>query len=230
MATAKKKSAAAVAKNENGKITVRNVMVTVVRNTMTSIPKIVRAWEVPILEEIHGPDQVLVGGAVEKEIDELPVAADEYDRLVQTYGMNGDTKNPYVQIVYGNGRAGVKALEEAIEASASGDVEAAQAVYMGADAAAAEAERRGQRGVDIKTGERLFAPVQEQNPDVKPIDLVNDDPLKLSNGDGGPKIAHRLTSTTTIESTDPIDLDDPQANADRVTTDGKVVKGAGAKK
>jgi hypothetical protein len=223
MATKKK----AAAKNENGKITVRNVMVTIVRDTMTTIPKIVRPWEVPMLEEIHGQEQVLVNGAVEKEIDELPDAQEEFDRLVQTYGTNGDTKNPYVQIVYGNGRAGVKALEEAIEASANGDVEAAQAVYAGDKAAKELGEARSKRGVDMKTGERVFAaPTQTgEAEEAEPIDLVNDDPLKLG-GDGGPKVSHRITSTTTIESTDPIDLTDPQAGATKVTTDGKTVKDA----
>jgi hypothetical protein len=222
MATKKK----AAAKNANGKMTVRNVMVTVVRNESTKIPKIVRPWEVPILEDIHGAENILIGGAVEKEIDELPDAQDEYARLEQAYGMNGDTKNPYVQIVYGNGRAGVKALEEAIEASANGDVEAAQATYAGDKAAKELAEARGQRSMDMKTGERVFAPVQDNtDPDAQPIDLVNDDPLKLATGDGGPKMAHRVTTTTTLESTDPIDLNDPHATSETVTVDGKTTKG-----
>ena len=77
----------------------------------------VGAWEVPVIEAVHGSADVEVVGEL---VDDrtIPEAVDEFQRLLNRY--KGDPEQggePYVVQVYGQHRAGVESLARAIEAS-----------------------------------------------------------------------------------------------------------------
>lgn len=113
------------------------------RDPMTKIPKMAAAWEVPVYRSQYGDEKVeILSDAVEMEISELPNAREEYVRLRDVFGIEADTKQSHVDIVYGRGQAGVKALEQAIEASIAGDIEAAQAVVDGEGGTDEETQER----------------------------------------------------------------------------------------
>lgn len=71
-------------------------------------------WEIPILQLIHDPGNVVESG--ETQVDfEIPEPADEWDRLAKRYGTDGETKIPYVAAAFGQGQNGLAALTAAIE-------------------------------------------------------------------------------------------------------------------
>ena len=75
-------------------------------------------WEVPVLQEKYGEGRVRLLDAVEKEVKELPDAASEFSRLVNSHGTDsGDsgTNVSYAEMAYGRGRAGVAALQSEID-------------------------------------------------------------------------------------------------------------------
>jgi len=127
-------------------ITVLFTQIVIERDPMTKIPKMAAAWEVPVYRSQYGDEKVeILSDAIEMQISELPDANEEYIRLRDVFGIEPDTKQSHVDLVYGRGRAGVKALEEAIQASVAGDIEAAQAVVDGEGGADDETleKRRG---------------------------------------------------------------------------------------
>ena len=80
-------------------------------------------WEVPVMQEKFGDGSVQLLEAVEVERDSLPEAVEEFARLSQTLGSDGGdggTNVPYVELAYGRGKAGISALQKAIEASEIG--------------------------------------------------------------------------------------------------------------
>lgn len=94
---------------------IRCIRADIRKDEHTTLPVAVPEWEIPILEVVHGPDNVKVVG--EKLIArDPPDARDEFVRLTNRYGKseNDDgTKGPYfTHIVFG--QLGQSKLEEAI--------------------------------------------------------------------------------------------------------------------
>lgn len=103
--------------------------VLILRDAMTKIPKLVPAWEVPILRSQYGDENVqFLPENMEVEISEMPDAKEEFARLKMVYGTEDETKQTHADIAYGRGEAGLKQFEAAMRASIKGDPEAAQAV------------------------------------------------------------------------------------------------------
>lgn len=94
----------------------RMVKVVVGRDERLSIPAMVAAWEIPILQFIHGAEQVRVGAAVPaRKKKAYPDVQDEYDRLHRRYGEDIDEKS-YVGLVYGALPIGLRELAKSIDA------------------------------------------------------------------------------------------------------------------
>lgn len=95
----------------------RYTQVTVTRNETTSIVIHVGAWEVPILESVHGNERLLIGESKDFKNRPWPDnAAGEMERLNKLYGRtgDGDSAPSHAEAVYGAGSRGIKALEAAI--------------------------------------------------------------------------------------------------------------------
>lgn len=103
--------------------TIKFVQVILERDSMTKIPKEVLPWEVPIYRAQYGDEKVEILGEVEREHDTLE-PEEEYSRLRQQFGIEPDTKQSFVDIVYGRGGPGVEALKKAMKAGRSGNLEA----------------------------------------------------------------------------------------------------------
>lgn len=99
---------------ENDNVEYATVRVLIERDPMTKIPKEVRAWEVPVLRSQYGDGKVEIVGegtpASGEEID----PREEYMRMRQVYGIESDTKQSHVDLIYGRGEQGVEALEKAM--------------------------------------------------------------------------------------------------------------------
>ena len=105
------------------KVKCNRVLVLVTRDMTETIPATVFIHEVPILQAIHGdggvkiathPDKIMAAttegcilpGEREKQIERMLASEDidsgeEYQRLVQRYGMHSDVPIPYVEYVHG---------------------------------------------------------------------------------------------------------------------------------
>ena len=90
--------------------------VLIVRDANFHIPRVCAAWELPILQEIHGEAEVIVGDEIQVERDHVE-AAGEKARLERLYKVEEDSKIPFVEVTYGRGQMCLKALEKAIKAS-----------------------------------------------------------------------------------------------------------------
>jgi hypothetical protein len=102
------------------------------RDPMTKIPKLAAPWEVPVYRSQYGDEKVEISEKdTEVEIAALPDAEEEYLRLRDVFGIEPDTKQSHVDLVYGRGAQAIKPLREAIKASVAGDVEKAQKVADG---------------------------------------------------------------------------------------------------
>ncbi len=96
---------------------IRCVRVEIRKNECSTLNGAYPAWELPILEAVHGPDKVVVVG--EKLIDrDAPEPRDEFTRLNTRYkrGRNedGSQGTPFVHMVYGQ-LGGEKKLADAIQ-------------------------------------------------------------------------------------------------------------------
>jgi hypothetical protein len=86
------------------------------RDTVTKISKTIWPWEQVIFEEMFRVVEVV--GAVTKEIERLPAAEVEFDRLVRAYPPKGEDQSMSpVELAYGRGKVGIAALAKAIKAS-----------------------------------------------------------------------------------------------------------------
>jgi hypothetical protein len=93
-----------------------------VRISETNIRTItVYPWEVPILQAVHGEGTAPTGEFVEKEVETLPDAGSEFERLAVRYRGPTDGDTPYVGLVYGSYGIGVAKLGEQIQAAAVQD-------------------------------------------------------------------------------------------------------------
>lgn len=92
----------------------RFITVKITRDTNHSHVDEVAPWEIPILELVHNPGNVVQQGEKTYPERDFPAAQEEYDRLQSRY--NADVKlGPYVAQVYGPQPAGVRALEAEIQ-------------------------------------------------------------------------------------------------------------------
>lgn len=94
---------------------IRHIRAEIRKDEHTTLPVSVPEWEIPILEVVHGPDNVKQIG--DKLVDrQPPEARDEFVRLTNRYGKseNDDgTKGPFfTHIVWG--QLGQSKLAEAI--------------------------------------------------------------------------------------------------------------------
>lgn len=73
----------------------------------------VAAWEVPVLEALHGGENIeeVDGFTVDRD---APDAAEEFQRLAARYKKGDGMEVPYVASVYGNHTVGINALRAAI--------------------------------------------------------------------------------------------------------------------
>ena len=105
------------------KVKCDRVLVLVTRDMTETIPATVFVHEVPILQAIHGDDGVnlapnsekimactteacILPGEREKQVERLLASeeidsGDEYQRLIQRYGLHSDVPIPYVEYVHG---------------------------------------------------------------------------------------------------------------------------------
>lgn len=145
---------AEVAEREANATQVLGVKIVIDRDVVTKIPKIVPPWHVPLYRSRFGDEKVIVEGAQYIPFDNgLPDAREEYIHLRTLFGSEANGM-AHIELVYGRGREGIDRLQEAIDASYAGDVEAAQAVADGdADLGEEVAERRKAVYVDPATGE-----------------------------------------------------------------------------
>jgi len=91
------------------------------RDMMTKIPKQIWSWEFPVLDAKFGGGRIVNQGAVDHEIEQLPDAETEWDRMMRCHGFDdgrGGTNRSYVELAYGAGKSGLDALRDAISESA----------------------------------------------------------------------------------------------------------------
>lgn len=95
--------------------------VKVKRDTNTVHNRAVAPWEIPVLEFIFEDGNIEQLNVFEEVSGEYPEGAKELDRLVRCYGSDPKSGEPYANSVYGNGRAGVRALQKLIDDSKAED-------------------------------------------------------------------------------------------------------------
>ena len=86
----------------------------------------VAPWEIPVLEFIFEDGNVVPQAVFEEVKGEYPIAAAELDRLVRAYGSDPKSGEPYANSVFGNGRAGVRAMQKMIDDAKADDAAAAK--------------------------------------------------------------------------------------------------------
>lgn len=84
------------------------------QNAMSTVPKQVPNWQVDVYSEKFG-DAVTIGDEVAIDLDALPEVAEEHQRMLGIFESDPDTKQSYVEIVYGRGPRGRAALEQAMQ-------------------------------------------------------------------------------------------------------------------
>ena len=89
--------------------------VSVRRDNHTVHSTSVAPWEVPILEFIFEDGNVEATGERVKADRDYPDAGSEMDRLIRAYGADRQSGVPYAASVYGQARAGIKALQKRID-------------------------------------------------------------------------------------------------------------------
>lgn len=178
------------------------------RDPMTKIGKLVAPWEVPVFRSQYGDEKVLIYDKdVEVEIADLPDATEEYLRLRDVFGIEPDTKQSHVDLVYGRGAQAIKPLEQAIKASVAGDVEAAQKVVD------------GKAGVDKDVAERRAKAYPDSEDNAM-------DAFTTQKSDVGPK-ANRGLAAEVNEAADVRDAEAAQARADAAKGAQALIAAAG---
>lgn len=90
------------------------VVAVIQRDAVEHLPVVVHAFEVPVLQAVHGVDRVVIDEAAD-----LPAGVsvaefepeDEFSRLEMRYGRDADTKQSFAAIAYGGMRGFMDALE-----------------------------------------------------------------------------------------------------------------------
>lgn len=88
--------------------------VLIIRDAHFHIPRVVSEWELPILEAVHTEQNVEKGEEFEREMGVIDVAS-ERARLERLYKRDEETKDVYVEAVYGKGSNCLKGLQRAID-------------------------------------------------------------------------------------------------------------------
>lgn len=97
----------------------RMVKILVVRDERLSIPCVLGAWEIPILQLIHGHEKVEVQDDYVRVSRDPPDAFAEFERLEKRYGEDEKTGDSWVSKAYAGAR-GIADLQAAIDASQDG--------------------------------------------------------------------------------------------------------------
>ncbi len=101
--------------------------VKVTRDQNTVHSREVAPWEIPVLEFIFGDGNVVRTGdfvtvTPGKLINhEYPEAITELNRMVEVYGHDPKSGVPYANFAYGNGNAGLKAVQKLIDEAKADD-------------------------------------------------------------------------------------------------------------
>lgn len=98
----------------------RYINCTVRRSELSSIATSVLPWDIPVLEFLHGVENVTVTGEEDKPA-QVDSAQAEYTRMEQAYGKDSETQQTFVSQVYGNGGMGVAKLAAFMTEHAGGD-------------------------------------------------------------------------------------------------------------
>jgi len=98
----------------------RHIKAEVRRSELATIAVEVLPWDIPVLENLHGVENVIVHGESDKPAHFDGPAA-EYARLEQAYGKDNETNQSWVGQTYGNGPLGVSKLAQFIEEQKDGD-------------------------------------------------------------------------------------------------------------
>lgn len=94
----------------------RYARVSVNRNETSRVSLTIPAWEIPILGLIYGDENVVDSGEFVESPNEYPAADAEFDRLSRRYKDNTETSVAFVAAIYGQGPAGIRALQREIDA------------------------------------------------------------------------------------------------------------------
>ena len=95
--------------------------VKVKRDTNTVHNRAAPPWEIPVLEFIFEDGNIEPLNMFEEVAGEYPDGAKELDRLVRCYGSDPKSGEPYANSVFGNGRAGVRAIQKMIDEAKAED-------------------------------------------------------------------------------------------------------------
>lgn len=87
----------------------------ITRDVNTVYNRAVSEWELPVLQYVFDAGNVVRTGQFEVSDREYPEAASEFARLASRYGSDPQSDQPYVEIVYGQGRIGVREMEKLIK-------------------------------------------------------------------------------------------------------------------
>lgn len=97
--------------------------VQIARDTNTVVSRLVPEWEIPVIEFIFDDGNVTRTGEFSFDDKEYPTAEVEYDRLMRAYGSDIKSNVPHVGSVYGQSRAGLRAIRKVIEDAKLEDAE-----------------------------------------------------------------------------------------------------------
>lgn len=98
----------------------RHIKAEVRRSELSTIGVEVLPWDIPVLENMHGVENVTVHGETDKPAI-FDGAQAEYARLESAYGKDTETNQTWVGQTYGVGPIGVAKLTQFIEEQKDGD-------------------------------------------------------------------------------------------------------------
>lgn len=133
--------------------------VSIRRDAQTTTPVTIPLYEVPILKQIFGEENVAVGAVASED---WSASSDEFDRLTRKYG------EEVVEKVYGTKAAG--GLENAIERIASKEAPKAKAEEQtgsSKDALIAQAKELGINATRTWGEEKLLAAIAEKQAELE---------------------------------------------------------------
>src|SRR4051812_24719183 len=100
---------------------IKTTTVDIRRSELTTVSATVPAWELPILQALHGRTNVQVTGQGTKDVETLPETETEFERLTARYGRerreDGSLGMPLCEAVYGQFQPGIMNLQRNIDAA-----------------------------------------------------------------------------------------------------------------
>lgn len=82
----------------------------------TKVSKFMWSWEIPVLEAKYG-GKVETIGETTRDVSHFPDAQKEYVRLGNIYGVDSETKVPFVEYAFGRPPSAFDVLQKLIDAS-----------------------------------------------------------------------------------------------------------------